>query len=404
MSKFTDFLNLFMWDPIEDSEEEFNIDKALNDNWKKIDTKVKTHVTSANEEINNFKEEINKKIDNIQALPVGGTKGQVLTKQSETDGDANWEDIEANEVFVGNEEEAPSSAKIIVEEDDFVEGSTLGKAEVYVGAEEPTTGEKVWFRKGKNYLDISKLGTRTSYGITFTPTNTGIKITGTATDTYAYGSSIKIDLKKGKTYTLYGKNAGNTLKIELKKTGTSVMSIKTSGDKVTFTTSEDIDSITFVLEGITKGTTYDYEITNIQIEPGSSAKPYEAYIEPQIFVRNSNGVYEEFANNNTKELTFTKNEVDNIFYYNIYATENEVQISADIRYNFTKGIRRKVLTIEKGYEALLSNVDGVARFPISTDSGVGVTGYVDVNTKGEVYLTTLGSATAAFINIRYRYK
>lgn len=154
MSKFTDFLNLFMWDSIEDSEEEFNIDKALNDNWKKIDTKVKTHVTSVNEEINNFKEETNQKIENIQALPVGGTKGQVLTKQSETNGDANWEDIEANEVFVGNEKEAPSSAKIIVEEDDFVEGSTLGKAEVYVGAEEPTTGEKVWFNKNKNSIYV----------------------------------------------------------------------------------------------------------------------------------------------------------------------------------------------------------------------------------------------------------
>lgn len=154
MSKFTDFLNLFMWDSIEDSEEEFNIDKALNDNWKKIDTKVKTHVTSVNEEINNFKEETNQKIENIQALPVGGTKGQVLTKQSETDGDANWEDIEANEVFVGNEEEAPSSAKIIVEEDDFVEGSTLSKAEVYVGAEEPTAGEKVWFNKNKNSIYV----------------------------------------------------------------------------------------------------------------------------------------------------------------------------------------------------------------------------------------------------------
>jgi hypothetical protein len=154
MSKFTDFLNLFMWDSIEDSEEEFNIDKALNDNWKKIDTKVKTHVTSVNEEINNFKEETNQKIENIQALPTGGTKGQVLTKQSETDGDANWEDIEANEVFVGNKEEAPSSAKIIVEEDDFVEGSTLGKAEVYVGAEEPTTGEKVWFNKNKNSIYV----------------------------------------------------------------------------------------------------------------------------------------------------------------------------------------------------------------------------------------------------------
>ena len=107
-------------------------------------------------ELDNYynKEEINQKIENIQALPTGGTKGQVLTKQSETNGDANWEDIEANEVFVGNEEEAPSSAKIIVEDKDFEEGSTLGKAEVYVGAEEPTTGEKVWFNKDENSIFV----------------------------------------------------------------------------------------------------------------------------------------------------------------------------------------------------------------------------------------------------------
>lgn len=80
MSKFTDFLNLFMWDSEEDSEEEFNIDKALNDNWKKIDTKVKSHVTSVNEEINNFKEETNQKIENIQALPVGRHKRTSLNK------------------------------------------------------------------------------------------------------------------------------------------------------------------------------------------------------------------------------------------------------------------------------------------------------------------------------------
>lgn len=308
MSKFTDFLNLFMWDSIEDSEEEFNIDKALNDNWKKIDTKVKTHVTSVNEEINNFKEETNQKIENIQALPVGGTKGQVLTKQSETNGDANWEDIEANEVFVGNEKEAPSSAKIIVEEDDFVEGSTLGKAEVYVGAEEPTTGEKVWFRKGKNYLDISKLKSRTTYGITFEPTATGIKITGTAQDVYAYGGSVSVELKKGKTYMLYGNNAGNTFKLELRKGSTIITTIKTSGDKVTFTPSDNINIVTFVLEGISKGTTYNYEINNLQIEQGSKNTSYEAYIEPKLSVRNSNGVYEEFIKK-SEEVYSTEEQV-----------------------------------------------------------------------------------------------
>lgn len=105
----------------------------------------------------------------------------------------------------------------------------------------------------------------------------------------------------------------------------------------------------------------------------------------------------------TSEITFTKNEADNIYYYNIYATKNEVQISADIRYNFAKNTRIKVLTIEKGYEALISNTDKTLRFPISTDA-TGVTGYADVNSKGEVYITTLGTATATYINIRYRYK
>lgn len=132
-------LKLKKHDNPETNTEKFDIENYLNGNWDKIDKNT---------------EEINKKIENIQALPVGGTKGQVLTKQSETEGDANWEDIEANEVFVGNEEEAPETAKIIVEDEDFEEDSTLGKAEVYVGAEEPTTGEKVWFNKNKNSIYV----------------------------------------------------------------------------------------------------------------------------------------------------------------------------------------------------------------------------------------------------------
>ena len=44
MSKFTDFLNLFKWDPVEDAEEEFNIEKSLNENWDKLDTKLKEYM------------------------------------------------------------------------------------------------------------------------------------------------------------------------------------------------------------------------------------------------------------------------------------------------------------------------------------------------------------------------
>lgn len=239
---------------------------------------------------------------------IGTTEVDLSSYYKKDEIDTKLEAVEGNEVFVGNEEEAPNSAKIIIEDEDFEESAGLSKAEVYVGAEEPTTGEKVWFRKGKNYLDISKLKSRTTYGITFEPTATGIKITGTAQDVYAYGGSVSVELKKGKTYMLYGNNAGNTFKLELRKGSTIITTIKTSGDKVTFTPSDNINIVTFVLEGISKGTTYNYEINNLQIEQGSKNTSYEAYIEPKLSVRNSNGVYEEFIKK-SEEVYSTEEQV-----------------------------------------------------------------------------------------------
>lgn len=41
MSSLSDFLKLFKWNTEEDGEEAFNIEKALNENWDKIDDKIK---------------------------------------------------------------------------------------------------------------------------------------------------------------------------------------------------------------------------------------------------------------------------------------------------------------------------------------------------------------------------
>lgn len=125
MSSFTNFLNLFKWNAVEDGEEEFNIDKALNDNWDKIDTKLETHIKGVNKEVSDFKTEVSatvqdltddvsKKVDKVigkelstndftddlkqkldgiregSFLPSGGTTGQVLAKASEQDGDVEW--------------------------------------------------------------------------------------------------------------------------------------------------------------------------------------------------------------------------------------------------------------------------------------------------------------------------
>lgn len=136
MSSFTNFLNLFKWNSIEDGEEEFDIDKALNDNWDKIDIKLETHIKGVNKEVSDFKTEVNDnfdtfkqqtnktvqdltddvsgKVDKISGkglstndftddlkqklddigegsfLPTGGTTGQVLAKASDSDGDVEW--------------------------------------------------------------------------------------------------------------------------------------------------------------------------------------------------------------------------------------------------------------------------------------------------------------------------
>ena len=392
-------LKLKKHDNPETNTEKFDIENYLNGNWDKIDENT---------------EEINQKIENIQALPTGGTKGQVLTKQSETDGDANWEDIEANEVFVGNEEEAPETAKIIVEDEDFEEGSTLGKAEVYVGAEEPTTGEKVWFRKGKNILQ-NKAESVTSYGVTCSNNLDGsISISGTNTSQIAYCIGIKkIDvsnIKKG-IYTISFKNdtAISSVGIRLRKcssTGkteiyiTTLNTVNKSGELDLLSL---IDNETLYIElDVILYNTINYNVKIYpQIQAGKET-PYETYIEPQIFVRNSNGVYEEFIKNNIKEISFTKNDANAIFYESVYATENEVQICGDIRYSYTSGTNLKAFTIDSKYLPIINNEDNKLRYPISTDKGSN--GYAEVNPSGEVYIHTNGVATAAIINIRYRYK
>ena len=259
-------------------------------------------------ELDNYysKEEINQKIENIQALPTGGTKGQVLTKQSETNGDANWEDIEANEVFVGNEKEAPSSAKIIVEEDDFVEGSTLGKAEVYVGAEEPTAGEKVWFRKGKNVFnayssDISYYLRNTDKEKYTINNSNSIKVEGTGVSWNRLEITIS-NLKANTKYTINSIVTNTTqgyagLLCDYGNNSVQYVSNKEKFNaKITIVTDEN-GKVKLQFYTNYSSTTQNSSaiFSEIQLEEGEEATTYEAYIEPKLLLRNSNGVYEEFA-------------------------------------------------------------------------------------------------------------
>lgn len=68
--------------------------------------------------LNKMQDNIEEAINNVQALPIGGTTGQVLTKKSETYGDVEWSTVEGNEVYIGNEADAPATAKIVIDEEE----------------------------------------------------------------------------------------------------------------------------------------------------------------------------------------------------------------------------------------------------------------------------------------------
>mgnify|MGYP005950663871 CR=1 FL=1 len=66
MSVFTNLLNLFKWEPEKDGEEEFDIDKALNENWDKLDNKI--------DEIMNQSDDIDENDKYLEIFELIGTK------------------------------------------------------------------------------------------------------------------------------------------------------------------------------------------------------------------------------------------------------------------------------------------------------------------------------------------
>ena len=258
---------------------------------------------------------------------IGTTEVDLSSYYKKDEVDKKLSEVEGNEVYIGNEEEAPETAKIIIEEDDFEESAGLSKAEVYVGAEEPVAGEKVWFRKGKNILQ-NKAESVTNSGVTCSNNLDGsISISGTNTSQIAYCIGIKkIDvsnIKKG-IYTISFKNdtAISSVGIRLRKcssTGkteiytTTLNTVNKSGELDLLSL---IDNETLYIElDVILYNTINY---NVKIYPQVQAgkeTPYEAYIEPQIFVRNSNGVYEEFTKNDnviSGQVTATTDNVGRI--------------------------------------------------------------------------------------------
>ena len=279
---------------------------------------------------------------------IGTTEVDLSSYYKKDEIDAKLEAVEGNEVYIGNPAEAPNSAKIIVEEDDFVEGSTLGKAEVYVGAEEPTTGEKVWFRKVKNHFNGElKAGTFLN------------GVPNTEMSTTRIRNTEYIGVKNNTDYTISAKYS-KTLQINVMIYDEDKKFIKEVGWNnvpYTFTTTDTTKYIMFALRESSNANITTKDITEIQLEQGSKATTYEAYIEQKIYVRNSNGVYEEFAKK-SEEVYSTEEQVIGTWIdgkplyriikeYNVSAKETQSNDISSIPYdtifiNFGKSFNRWV--------------------------------------------------------------
>lgn len=157
--------------------------------------------------------------------------------------------------------------------------NNIEKSSVVVNPTQPTTNEKVWFKKGKNLLNKNNyfkdlegyIGfiVNLEYGQTYTMSSNIPIIAKFATQSNLAGPTVGPQnwIKFTSWTFVAGKNSGNFLN--------NIVYIGINEKKM----QKNIEAFS------------DYEL---QIEPGSTATAYEEYIEPKLFVKNNN-VFEDFV-------------------------------------------------------------------------------------------------------------
>lgn len=148
---------------------------------------------------------------------------------------------------------------------------------VSVGATAPTDGTRVWFAKGKNLANLTKLFGDTNY---YSITNGSLSVIANDGRTWDnLGNSWGIKLNAG-TYILSSSNGGTTnVQIQGQNIGQIVGGNMVNGS-ISFTLSQaDLVGIKFL-----NIATYPKNIGTIQLEEGSTATSYEPYVEQSINV------------------------------------------------------------------------------------------------------------------------
>lgn len=147
---------------------------------------------------------------------------------------------------------------------------------VVVSVTEPTgdNREKVWIQKGKNLFDKNSLFTGYRFG------SDGLLFADSA-----YSSTDYISVKSNTIYTVNWQMETRECVCYYDETKTFISRNTATSP---FTTPTNCKYI--------RASRISTGINTAQIEQGSTATEYEEYIEPKIYVKNDNDVYEEFIN------------------------------------------------------------------------------------------------------------
>lgn len=186
-------------------------------------------------------------------------------------------------------EEVRNEIKKIEDGSIFVTEEEMREVGVAVSPTQPTTNEKVWIQKGKNLLNKDNANIIHYY------------LSSGALASWGGAYTLYIPCQPNTTYTIQ-KIVGYPFEVwttsTIPVTGVkNIDYVNGSGkNSVTITTSKTAKYLCVYYYNTDCSLTEEELRSSIQIELGSTATEYEAYVEKAIHTKNDNGVYEEFVN------------------------------------------------------------------------------------------------------------
>lgn len=199
--------------------------------------------------------------------------------------------------FKNNQEPALNETNLNLLQDN------MEKAGVIVSATEPTTGEKVWLKKGKNLLNLIYCKITNTNAISQWQKNS---ITVTSIGGWGNALIENLEVESGKSYvfsTDYSNSEASNTGIIIYNQNNETLNFQSSTTQngrfeVPFTANTSKIKIKFSANNTREDKNNVVTYTNVQLESGSTATSFDEYVEQGIYCKNNDEVWEKFAKEN----------------------------------------------------------------------------------------------------------